>query len=64
MLVEFHSETNALLIIPGNRQERRSLELLYEKMLQYVEDVYVDGSVLHLRSDGVLEVFPLFPRFD
>jgi hypothetical protein len=59
MIVEFHSETDALLIIPENRQERRSLESLYEKMLQYAEYADVGASVLHLRYDGVLEVFPL-----
>ena len=61
MIVEFHLETNTLLVLPESRQERRSVELLYEKMLWYAEDVGVDSSVLYLRSDGVLEISSLLP---
>lgn len=63
MLVEFHSDTNTLLIIPEDRQERRSVELLRELIVSYAETSDHDESVLCLRPDGVLEVKPLLPSY-
>ncbi len=61
MLVEFHAETNTLLIIPENRQECRSVQLLYELMVSWAETSRHDAEFLYLRSDGVLEILPLLP---
>lgn len=65
MIVDFHSEKDTfkhtLLILPESRQERRSVELLYQRMLWYAESVDVDSSILYLRSDGILEIGSFFP---
>ena len=62
MLIEFHSETNTLLIIPEDRQERRSVDLLYESIVSSADTSDHDASLLYLRPDGVLEVNRLLPK--
>jgi hypothetical protein len=56
MIVEFHSESGALLVVPENRQERLSVESLYWTVLSHAESRELDSSILYLRSDDVLEI--------
>jgi len=63
MLVEFHPDTNTLLILPEDRQERRSVELLYKLVVSYADTSDHDADLLYLRPDGVLEINFLLPSY-
>jgi len=63
MIIEFDTKTNTLLLVPESRQEKRSLQVLYERMVWYAEDSCHDADLLCLTSGGILEINHVLPSY-